>query len=143
MECMWCEKNEKLYGVVKEIYELKSGILYIHRDQTHPGRCILALGKHEQKLVNLSKDEYMVLMEDIGRVVHTLTDVFSPDKVNILILGDKSTHMHIHICPKYKDGPQFGIPFVVDEKEEHRISEEELDERIARIKEGLAKWEKF
>ena len=140
---MWCEKNEKMNSVVKEVCTLKSGILYIHRDQTHPGRCILALGKHEQKLVNLSRDEYMTLMEDVGRVVHTLTDVFSPDKVNILILGDKSTHMHIHICPKFKDGPQFGIPFVVDEPVEERIDENELDERIERIREGLKTWEKF
>lgn len=143
MECMWCDKGEKLRHVVKKVCDLKSGTLYIHRDQTHPGRCILALGRHEQKLVNLEKSEYMALMEDIGRVLHALTDVFGPDKINILVLGDQSTHMHIHICPKYKDGPEFGVPFAVDEPVETRIPEEELDERILKIKEGLKKWEKF
>ena len=129
--------------VVKKVADLKSGTLYIHRDQTHPGRCILALGRHEQKLSNLSRDEYMELMADVGRTVHALTDAFSPDKVNVTILGDKSTHMHIHICPKYKDGPEFGVPFLLDEPIEHRVSEEELDATISKIKEGLKKWEKF
>jgi len=142
-ECIWCEKGKSLEKIVWKVADLPSGTVYLHRDQTHHGRCIFAYGRHVQKLSDLRHDEYMSLMEDIGRIVHAINDVYLPDKINILVLGDEAPHMHIHICPKYKDGVQWGVPFLVNEKIIKELSDKEMEDQSELIKRRLSSWVKY
>ena len=137
MECMWCNKNANLEAVTFPVKDMSSGTLYLHRDQTHPGRCIFAYKDHVRRLSELDDEEYLMLMKDIRSVMQALDRVFSPDKINLLVLGDISTHMHIHICPKYKGKVQWGIPFNVNEEHPMNESDEELELKAIKIMEEL------
>lgn len=137
MECIWCEGGDDLYKIARKICSFPTGTLYLHNDQTHPGRCIFAYCDHIQKITQLSRIQYLELMGDIYTVIQVLTDVFQPDKVNILVLGDTAPHMHIHICPKYKNGKEWGIPFVVNEALPCLKTDADMQGIIRRIREKI------
>lgn len=134
---MWCDKDKELEKVVIEICSLPTGTLYLHRDQTHKGRCIFAHHKHIQKITELTQSEYTQLMADIYAVTCAITNALHPDKVNVLILGDTAAHMHIHICPKYKDGKDWGMQFAVNETEPKIVTDAELQKVANKIREEL------
>ncbi|WP_320128642.1 HIT domain-containing protein [uncultured Sphaerochaeta sp.] len=136
--CIYCEDGEPLSRIMIKICDLDNGKLYLHRDQTHRGRCILALDIHERKITNLPKEKYCRLMADVYAIIQALTEVFHSDKVNILFLGDTAEHMHVHIVPKYKDGKNWGTMFAVNEKEPLYLTEEEYKTIVSKIKSHLA-----
>ncbi|WP_020613474.1 HIT family protein [Sediminispirochaeta bajacaliforniensis] len=136
-QCIWCDRDEALEKVVREIASFPTGTLYLHRDQTHRGRCIFAYKEHLRKITELSREQYMALMGDIHTSVLAITKALSPDKVNILILGDTSEHMHIHLCPKYRDGKQWGVPFAVDEAKPLLLDDAALHILVDRMKEYI------
>jgi diadenosine tetraphosphate (Ap4A) HIT family hydrolase len=85
----------------------------------------------------LSQAEFATLMGDVHVVVRALTEEFRPDKVNVMIIGDASTHMHIHVCPKYRDGKDWGKPFCLNEPEPVLKPAVEMDAIIERIRERI------
>lgn len=143
MDCIWCFRGQALEEVVGFVTELPTGAVYAHRDQTHPGRCIFAYHEHVQKMSALSQAEFTALMGDVHVVVRALTEAFQPDKVNIMVIGDASTHMHIHICPKYRDGKDWGKPFCLNEPEPVLKSEPEMDSIIENIRERIELCQKY
>ena len=136
--CIYCEDDEPLGRIMIKISNLDNGKLYLHRDQTHRGRCIFALDIHEHKITNISKEKYCGLMADIYTVAQTLTEIFHADKINVLFLGDTSEHMHVHIVPKYRDGKNWGTMFSVNEKEPLYLTEDEYNTIVSKIKNHLA-----
>lgn len=142
MECMWCLKDASLDVAMVHVCTLKTGSLYLHRDQTHRGRCIFAYREHVQKITQLTKDEFLRMMEDIYVSIDALTEVCRPQKINMLILGDKASHMHIHLCPKYEGEKDWGDVFPVNEPIPIHKTETEMHDLARAIKETIIKWEK-
>ena len=70
-----------------------------------------------KRVTDLSLPEYKALMESVYHTAQAITDQFSPDKINYLIFGDTSTHLHVHIVPKYQNGKDWGKVFLTDEPE--------------------------
>ena len=138
-ECDYCSKSEKLKSMLREIVRMKSGTLYLHSDQTQPGRCILAVDRHVRKITELSKAEYLELMDDVYEAVSALTSLFKPDKINMLILGDTAKHMHLHLVPKYAGRKDWGRVFTVDEPNPVILSEQEYEASIVDIRKALRK----
>jgi diadenosine tetraphosphate (Ap4A) HIT family hydrolase len=62
---------------------------------------------------------------------------FSPDKINYAIFGDLYPHLHMHLVPKYKGGPEWGGPFVLDLFKDRRMSPEELEKLAEQIRKNL------
>ena len=85
--CKFCG-GEDLRPDLIEIGALPGGRLYLHRDQTHPGRVILVADRHVKKVTDLSLPEYKALMESVYHTAQAITDQFSQDKINYLIFGD-------------------------------------------------------
>ena len=112
-ECMYCARDERLQKLMVPVCELPHTRLYLYRENTFPGRCVLVLGRHVQKLTDLSPAERADLMEDIGRVADAVTALYHPDKLNYLILGDCCPHLHVHIVPKYQGTPEWGNMFAM------------------------------
>ena len=58
---------------------------------------------------------YRQCIDVYKRQAQAVTDLLHPDKINYLIFGDTSTHLHVHIVPKYRDGKDWGKVFLTDE----------------------------
>ena len=104
MGCLYCEKNEKMQSFTYPVCELSTSDLYLNREQSYPGRCILVLRRHAEEFCELTKEERAALQEDLARVTAALKKLYQPGKINLGVFGDTVRHFHIHIVPKYADG---------------------------------------
>ncbi|MBP1082178.1 HIT family protein [Bacillus capparidis] len=120
-----------------EITKLNVSTLYLNKDQTHKGRCIIAFDRHVRELFQLKQEERYYFIEDISNVAKVLDQLFHPDKINFAIYGDLVSHLHIHVVPKVKDSPEWGEAFVNSPKSKKYLSQKNYDDLIHEIKIGL------
>jgi len=135
--CFYCVKDDRLTNLMIEICKLESSTLYLFKEQTYKGRCVVAYNGHKSELFDLNDEERSLYMGDVARVAGALSKAFSPDKINYGAYADTMTHLHFHIVPKYKNAPSFGGTFEMSPKEKVLLKDEEYNELINKIKESL------
>lgn len=135
-DCSYCAEGDLLAEFGVKICELPMSKLILFKEQSHPGRVIVACKKHVDDITELTAEERAAYIEDINRVAVCIHKVFHPDKINFGAYGDTMHHLHVHIVPKYKDQYEWGGVFAMNP---HRTepSDDELQELIKKIKEAL------
>ncbi|MBN1467556.1 MAG: HIT family protein [Fusobacteriaceae bacterium] len=136
-ECLYCTKNSTLNSLMIEIAKLKISTLYLFKEQTYKGRCIVSFDKHVNELFELSEEEVSLFMKDVLNVAKTLKKVFNADKINYGIYSDKLPHLHFHIVPKYRDDFSWGSTFEMSPSNKKELSDVEYNEMIKLIKDNL------
>ena len=105
------EKPELYQAFGYYVKDLKVSSLYVFREQSHLGRCIVAYKDHVSEMVDLTPEERAAFIEDVDNVANAIHQAFNPDKLNYGFYGDTGKHLHCHLCPKYKDGYEWGGVF--------------------------------
>lgn len=136
--CLYCNKNEIQKDLMIEICELNVSTVFLFKEQTYKGRCIVAYKDHSKELFDLKGDELLAFMEDVNAVARAINEAYSPVKINYGAYSDKLPHLHIHLAPKYVDGPDYGGVFVMNPQKVY-LSEAEYEEMINLIKSKLKK----
>lgn len=136
INCAYCMENELLDKFGIKIMDLKCSKLYLFKEQSHKGRCIVAHQKHISEITALTPEERADFIEDINRVSVAIHKAFSPQKVNYGAYGDTGCHLHFHLVPKYKDEFEWGTTFQMN-PEKIFLTDEEYNQLIAKIKENL------
>lgn len=134
--CGYCMKNELLdpFGIF--ICELDSSVVVLFKEQSHPGRCIVAFKDHKSELTELTDDERNAFFADVSRVAKAIHAIFHPNKINYGAFGDSSGHMHFHLVPKYKDQFEWNGVFQMN-PEKTFLSDAEYAGIIQKIKAEL------
>ena len=136
-DCFYCAQDERLTDLMIEICKLESSTLYLFKEQTYKGRCVVAYNDHKSELFDLNDEERSLYMKDVAHVAGALNSAFSPSKINYGAYADKMTHLHFHIVPKYENGPSFGGTFEMSPKDKVLLKDEEYNQLINKIKENL------
>jgi len=136
-DCFYCVKDARLSNLMIEICTLEASTLYLFKEQTYKGRCVVAYNGHKSELFDLDDNERNLYMKDVARVAAAISKAFIADKINYGAYADTMTHLHYHIVPKYKNGPSFGGTFEMMPSEKVLLKEEEYDQLINKIKENL------
>lgn len=131
--CGYCQKGELLAKFGIEICELSVSTLILFKEQSHPGRCIVAYKDHVSEIVNISDEERNAFFADVARAAKAIHKVFSPDKVNYGAYGDTGCHLHMHLVPKYKDEYEWGGVFEMNPGKT-LLTDAEYAEMIEKIK---------
>ena len=134
--CGYCMKNELLDRFGIYICDLDASVLVLFKEQSHPGRCIVACKEHVGEMVDLTDEERNAFFADVNRAAKALHAAFHPDKVNYGAYGDTGRHLHFHLVPKYKDGPEWGGVFEMNPQKRF-LSQEEYGQMIEKIKAAL------
>lgn len=134
--CGYCMRGELLEKFGIYICDLNVSSLILFKEQSKPGRCIVAYKDHVSELVNINAEERAAFMEDIATAANAIHKAFHPDKVNYGAYGDTGCHLHMHIVPKYKDGDEWGGVFQMNPQKVF-LTEEEYAAMIEKIKENL------
>jgi diadenosine tetraphosphate (Ap4A) HIT family hydrolase len=134
--CFYCEKDERLKELMIEICELNVSTVYLFREQSYKGRCVVAYNKHVNELFELEDTELELFMKDVKRVAATIQKVFSPNKINYGAYSDKLPHLHFHIVPKYEEGLNWGSTFEMNPGKT-LLNDEEYNEMVDSIKKNL------
>jgi len=94
-----------------DVGSLAVSTVYLFREQTHRGRCVVAYNAHVNELFELADGELTLFMRDVARVAQAIKNAFGPQKINYGAYSDKLPHLHMHIVPKYEGGAAWGAPF--------------------------------
>jgi diadenosine tetraphosphate (Ap4A) HIT family hydrolase len=95
------------------IRDLEHSRVFLLRDQTHRGRCIVLLKQHARELFELAPQVLGGFMQEVAQVAAAITQLGHCDKVNYAIYGDLNEHIHMHLVPKTRNGPNWGQAFVL------------------------------
>ena len=79
--CAYCMEGELVAAFGIKICELETSKVYLFKEQSHPGRVIVAHKKHVSEIVELTPEERAAYMEDIAKVAQAMHELFHPDKV--------------------------------------------------------------
>lgn len=136
--CIYCAKDQRLTDLMIEICELDTSVVYLFKEQTYPGRCVVAYKKeHKDEIFELSEAERNSYMNDVARVAKAVKTAFNAGKINYGAYGDKMPHIHFHLVPKQEDKPKWGSTFDMQPDEKNYLTDEGYDEVIAKIKANL------
>ena len=93
------------------IAPLRVSTLYLCRNQTYRGHCMLILDvRHATRADELSADEWLQFCADLYIAETAITRTLSPDHINTAALGNVTPHLHWHIVPRYRNDPRWGAP---------------------------------
>lgn len=134
--CAYCMEGTLVDAFGIKICELESSKVYLFKEQSHPGRVIVAHKEHVSEIVELTADQRAAYMEDIAKVAEVLHKLFHPDKINYGAYGDTGHHLHFHLVPKYKDEYEWGGVFAMNPGERH-LTEEAYAEMVEKIRREL------
>lgn len=110
--CPYCNYGEPLSKFGFLAFETETSEVIVFKDQTHPGRMVVAYKKdHVAEIQDLSDEERNAFMKDVSDVAKAIQKAFHPDRINYGAYGDTLGHLHFHLCPKYKDGFEWGGTF--------------------------------
>lgn len=136
-DCLYCRKDQRLKDLMIEVAPLSVSTLYLFKEQTHRGRCVVAYRSHVNELYELPDDELTLFMRDVARTAKAIKSSFGPTKINYGAYSDKLPHLHMHIVPKYEGGAAWGAPFEMMPAPKQLLSEAEYVTIISRIKAAL------
>ena len=136
--CGYCMGGEILAGFGIKICDLKVSQLILFKEQSHPGRVIVAYKDHVSELVDITVSELVditpedraLFFEDVATAARALHKAFHPDKVNYGAYGDGGCHLHFHLVPKYQGEFEWGTPFAMNPGKTF-LTEDQYQEMIA------------
>ena len=134
--CAYCVHGELLAQFGIYICDLNESRLYLFKEQSHPGRVIVAHKDHVGDITDLSDAGRDGFFADIARVSRALKAAFNPDRINYGAYNDKGVHLHYHLVPKYRDEFEWGGVFEMNPGRV-TLSDAEYDALIAKIRAAL------
>ena len=132
-DCLYCQNNETLHNLMIEICHLRVSRLFLFKEHTYHGRCLVAYDKHVNDLNDLSDEERNAFMADVAQATRAMQKAFNPEKINYGAYSDKLCHLHFHLAPKYVDGPDYGGIFQMNPGKVY-LSDEEYAQLIEAVK---------
>ena len=134
--CLYCQNNETLHSLMIEVAQLSVSRMFIFREQTYRGRCLVAYKDHVDDLNLLSDADRNAFMSDVAKVTRAMQAVFQPEKINYGAYSDTLEHLHFHLIPKYEGGPDWGGVFQINPRQVY-LTDAEYQEMAEQLKAQL------
>ena len=134
--CGYCVGGDVLGAFGIPICELGVSKLILFKEQSKPGRCVVAYKDHISEIIDISDEERDAFFADVANASRAIHAAFRPDKVNYGAYGDTGCHLHMHLVPKYKDGDEWGGVFQMNPGKVF-LTDEEYAAMIEKIKANL------
>lgn len=94
--CQSCD-----FSIWRPVRGLSHSIVGLYSDSRFPGRCIVALDEHFDRLEDLPPDTLLGFIMDVRKVAIAVRDATGCDRVNMAVLGNDVSHVHAHLIPRY------------------------------------------
>lgn len=133
-QCLYCTNSYD--NLMIKIADLRVSRVFLFKEQTYRGRCLVAYKDHVNDLNELSEEDRNAFMADVCQVTSAMQKAFNPEKINYGAYSDKLSHLHFHLAPKYVDGPDYGGTFQMNPGNVY-LSDEEYQELIDKVKANL------
>ena len=81
-DCLYCQNNETLHNLMIEIAQLSVSRVFLFKEQTYRGRCLVAYKDHVNDLNELTDEERNAFMADVARVTRPKQKPYKTEKIN-------------------------------------------------------------
>ena len=141
-DCPFDEPRGDLSGQLIFVSRMKASTLYLERNQTYRGYCVLVYDpRHVARIDQLTPEEWQVLSSDIHRAESAIFKACAPAHMNVASLGNAVPHVHWHLIPRYMDDPRWGETIwnmSFSEVPRTTLSDEEYQQIVASIVQALS-----
>lgn len=120
-----------------KICDMESSIAVLSSDQSAEGYTLVIYKEHVSELYHLSPEKRGLFCEEMITIANALDKTFHPDKMNYELLGNKESHMHWHLFPRYRTDPCWGKPVWVKHHEKKKLTNDEYQGLIQKIRKHL------
>lgn len=134
--CLYCQNKAALDAIMIKIADLEVSTLYLFKEQSHPGRCVVAYKDHLGHQQQIPQEDWLKFMLDTRRAARAIEKAFGPDRINFGAFSDTLNHAHWHLVPKYKDGFEWGGTFSMNPQKTY-LTEDEYAAAIEKIRAAL------
>ncbi len=135
--CFYCVRDHRLSELMVEVAELEVSTLFLFREQSYQGRCLLAFREHAREVFELTPEELQAFARDMSRASRAVYAAAAPDKLNYGAFADKLGHLHFHLVPKVQGGRSWGGMFDMSPEPPRTLAAAEYAALAARIRSGL------
>ena len=112
--CGYCQGGELLAKFGIKICDLDVSQLILFKEQSKPGRCIVAYKDHVSEIVDISDEERNRFMADVTKTAKAIHKAFFPGKLNYRANWGTGCHLHISLLTKYKNKGEWGGKFQIN-----------------------------
>jgi diadenosine tetraphosphate (Ap4A) HIT family hydrolase len=134
---MYCMSDERQSALMFKVCDLEVSELFFFKEQTHPGRSIVAIKGHYEEVFDMQDDVRTAYFADVARAAKAIKLAFGPDKINYGAFGDKRpSHFHMHLIPKYENQAAWGAVFEMNPQKVY-LNEAEYEAKIIELKKHL------
>lgn len=124
--------NFKLFVPVSK---MTVSALGVYNDARFEGRSILSLTPHYDSLEEVPIGAASLFMKDIQDAMKALQSATGAARVNVAILGNRESHVHAHLIPRYPAQEKFPDCSPWDDpREKTFLSDDDLSLLVLRIK---------
>lgn len=109
-DCPFCRMMAHEKDAVTFVTRTRMGALFLNRDQTFRGRCILMYGEHVEAPTAIDRERFKEFSGEAYDVSVVLLETLGAALVNYAILRNGVAHLHWHLIPRYEGDPNWGRP---------------------------------
>lgn len=135
-KCAYCMQGEMVAQFAYPVCKMDTGFLYVFKEQSHPGRLILAYNEHVSEMIDLTDEERNYFFAEVAKASKAIHEVFHPNKVNYGAYGDTGCHLHMHLVPKYEGEFEWGGVFEMNPGKT-LLTDDEYEEIAEKIRQAL------
>ena len=73
----------------------------------YPGVCRVIWNRHITEMTDLQTAERECLMRTVWATEQALRELLKPAKINLASLGNRVSHLHWHVIPRFANDPTF------------------------------------
>jgi diadenosine tetraphosphate (Ap4A) HIT family hydrolase len=136
-ECFYCESDQRQADLMVNVCDLSVSSLFVFKEQTYAGRCLVAYRHHVNELFELADTDRDAFCKDVADAARAIAAAFQSVKINYGAYSDKLGHLHMHLVPKYVDGPDYGSTFRMMPEPRVLLSDADYAALAARIRAAL------
>ncbi len=123
----------------EQVGVLTASTLYLSRDQTYRGHCILVLDVQHATLPDqLRRQDWARYCDDLYRSQAAILRVTKCDHFNIASLGNVVPHLHWHVIPRYHTDPRWGAPIWTENMRRTLLPSAEFNDLLDHLRNALA-----
>jgi diadenosine tetraphosphate (Ap4A) HIT family hydrolase len=85
------------------IAELPGSYARLVYNQTQTGYAVVIAKRHVPELFDFNPEELRLFWTDVSVVAQAVAKLWSPVKIDYLVMGHLCPHVHCHVYPQYED----------------------------------------
>lgn len=113
------------------VAELSASYVRLQRNQTRPGYCAVIAKDHVPEVHDFDDATLIAFWRDAAAVGRAIEQLFSPVKLDNLVMGHRCPHVHCHLYPQYSSDDPYRLVDIGDG--DRFLSDAELRPDVERL----------